>query len=330
MSGFLPNGPRDTWLDVLRGFAIVLVVVGHTLRGLEASGEYAHGIFAFLDVRLYAVHVQLLFFVSGLLVSGSLERRGIGRFTATRFSDLLLPMIIWTYVFLAVKVLAGPYQNAPEGPEILLRSPIPGQLHLWFLWALFLHQFAVIAIWATARASWRPWVVLLLLVASLMLADIRISGSLVPWIGSFLHYLPFFLLGLLFALFRVPHALGRGAGAVGAGVFLAAFLFAPAISAAAGSVLPVSLLACLGAYFASGAVEGAGRLRGALAYVGLGSMAVYVLHTIFSAAVREVLFEAGVTSLGFQVPLGVLAGIGLPLMVRRAARRSGVARVLAL
>jgi fucose 4-O-acetylase-like acetyltransferase len=321
---------RDIWIDALRGLAILLVVCGHALRGVETAGISTGPLFGFLDVRLYAVHVQLLFFVSGLVVVGSLRRRGADALARSRFPALLWPMIIWTYVFLGAKLLAGPYQNEPVRWDVLLTSPIPGQLHLWFLWALFLMHLALAAIWAVIPERARSAVLIALFVASLAGATVRLPEGLEEWGGMALRFLPFFLLGVLVGVHGVPSRQDRRTSLIAAAVALGSFLFAPQFRALTGSYVLPSLLVCLGAWFSAAPLLSLPRLTRVLAYLGASAMAIYVLHTIFSAGIREVLLAAGIAAPAPHLLIGILAGVILPIVVREACLRIRVARPLAL
>jgi fucose 4-O-acetylase-like acetyltransferase len=321
---------RDIWIDALRGAAILMVVIGHALRGMENAGTSTGALFVFLDARLYAVHVQLLFFVSGLVVVSSLRRRAARDFAGSRFSVLLLPMIIWTYVFLGAKLLAGPYQNAPVTWDVLLTSPLPGQLHLWFLWALFLMHLLVAALWAIVPARARPAMVIGLFGASLLGTMVPLPGLLDHWAGMAFRFLPFFTLGVLVGLHGIRSRRGRTVSVVAAVVGLAAVLLAPQFTALTGSSLLPSLLACLGAYFSASLLLSRPVAMKALAYLGVSAMAIYVLHTIFSAGMREALLAAGIAAPGLHLLIGVLAGVALPIVVRETCLRFRVARPLAL
>jgi fucose 4-O-acetylase-like acetyltransferase len=274
--------------------------------------------------------VQLLFFVSGIVVAGSLRRRGEGPFAGSRFAALLMPMVIWTYVFLGAKLLAGPYQNDPISWDALLVSPIPGQLHLWFLWALFLMHLLVAAVWAVTPERARSTVLIALFAASLVGSTLRLPQELAHWVGMAVRFLPFFALGCLMGLHGLRSRRGIGASLFAVSLALGAFLLAPQLRALTGSALLPSLIACLGIYFAATLFLSLPRLTSVLACLGAGAMAIYVLHTIFSAGIREVLLAAGIAAPAPHLLIGILAGVILPIVVREACLRIRVARPLAL
>jgi fucose 4-O-acetylase-like acetyltransferase len=126
---------RDPYLDCLKGFAIVTVVLGHTFQG--ATADFDH----YLPFRLvYAFHMPMFMFVAGMTASlGLLPRLQAEPNFPSYLSEirskalrLVLPFITWTVIAHFI---------APPEPETLqswlwrvLQSPDYG---LWFLWILF-------------------------------------------------------------------------------------------------------------------------------------------------------------------------------------------------
>jgi peptidoglycan/LPS O-acetylase OafA/YrhL len=243
---------------------------------------------------------------------------------------LLWPMVIWTYVFLGVKLLAGPYQNEPVAWDALLVPPIPGQLHLWFLWALFLMHLLVAALWAVTPDRARSTVLIALFAASLVGTTLRLPEELAHWVGMTLSFLPCFALGALMGWYSVRSRRSAQSGAIAAAIALGAFLFAPQLKAMTGSAMVPALLACLGAYFSGSLVLARPRVARLLAFFGVSAMAIYVLHTIFSAGAREALLAAGIAAPAAHLVIGILAGVILPVLVREACLRVRIARPLAL
>jgi fucose 4-O-acetylase-like acetyltransferase len=127
--------PRDTFLDCLKGFAIITVVLGHTFQGATADFDN------YLPFRIvYSFHMPMFMFVAGMTASlGLLPRLNTSpnlpsylleiRSKAPR---LVVPFISWAVIkYFTVQ---------PEGYNLatwllhILRLPDDG---LWFLWILF-------------------------------------------------------------------------------------------------------------------------------------------------------------------------------------------------
>src|SRR4051794_36832842 len=60
---------RVEWIDTAKGIAIILVVVGHDLRGLMAAGILPRaGATEIIDGWIYAFHMPLFFVLAGFFV----------------------------------------------------------------------------------------------------------------------------------------------------------------------------------------------------------------------------------------------------------------------
>jgi fucose 4-O-acetylase-like acetyltransferase len=66
---------RLTWVDTAKGFGIILVVLGHALRGLVSSEILTSTpLVRFADDWIYAFHMPLFFFLSGLFLFRSTSK----------------------------------------------------------------------------------------------------------------------------------------------------------------------------------------------------------------------------------------------------------------
>lgn len=84
----LTRAPRIEWVDILKGLAILLVVVGHM--------EYAEGTANPGRVLIYSFHMQLFFMLAGYTAALSFSRRGnLLKFIYRRFLSVMEPYICW-------------------------------------------------------------------------------------------------------------------------------------------------------------------------------------------------------------------------------------------
>ena len=126
-----PAKARDPYWDIVRGIAILLVILGHSIHT-------AMGVEAFGSRLIYSFHLPLFMFISGWFFSGTL-RHPAHRIVVQKFLMLVMPCIVCgTIDYLA---------DHPEG--------ISTQLHLikwygrvitslWFLLALFICSMIVL------------------------------------------------------------------------------------------------------------------------------------------------------------------------------------------
>ena len=319
---------RITWIDAARGGGIILVVLGHALRGVHERGLLDPAWFEALDTRIYAFHMPLFFLLSGIVFLDGLKGAHPGRYVQSRFWRLIYPLLLWTYVFLAFKAAAGSMSNSPLETADLFVSPIPGRWHFWFLWALFVIQIAFLAVLPLAGRV--PDAVLApgLLAVSIALLWLPLPGALTPWIGLAVIHLPYFVAGICLGVVHRRLELPPWAGASALAVFAVlvwtlpfagmALPLGPLLTAMVLSLLFVAVFVALG----NGA---AGRW---FAVLGQASMAIFLAHTIFSAALREVLLKLGVTDGVLHVVSGTLIGLAAPLVLYVLARRFGWTRRL--
>ncbi|WP_050527671.1 acyltransferase family protein [Pseudorhodobacter aquimaris] len=322
---------RSEWIDTAKGLAILLVVFGHAWRGIHEAGLVPPALFHAVDARIYAFHMPVFFALSGLLVAGSLWRATPHHFTASRLSRLIWPMILWTYLFLGVKLAAGSVANQPITMKDMLILPIPGHLHLWFLWALYvLHMGLLLTRPLISRGRYLPLALWGMMIATIALAFMPLPDVLYRLIGPAIQNAPFFVLGIVLSQTLDLSTLGRGGrlGALTAFVLVVAvWPFLPQWPAVllGGSLL---LTWCFLAICAGLAQNLSPQLTTWLTRLGLASMAIYLAHTIFSATMREVLFAIGVSGLGWHLVLGFGIGVFGPLVLLRVAQRSGAAWLL--
>lgn len=93
---------RETWIDELRGFGILWVVLGHTIERAESGLNYTNNAMHFFDVFANSIHIYILFLVSGF-VYGMIERSQIlngkeNKFLKKKALDLLLPYIYFGFL----------------------------------------------------------------------------------------------------------------------------------------------------------------------------------------------------------------------------------------
>ena len=72
------------------------------------------------------------------------------------------------------------------------------------------------------------------------------------------------------------------------------------------------------------------KLGKGVSYLGVISLAIYVMHTMFSAALRILLVKLGTDDLMLHLVFGSAIGIIGPVIVYRIPRRYGASRYLGL
>jgi fucose 4-O-acetylase-like acetyltransferase len=174
---------RDPRADALKGFAILLVVVGHAIQEPYHYGLGHNIVFRFI----YSFHMPLFMFVSGYVAALSTKPAN-ARFIGSKSIRLVLPFLAW---HAASYVIYARYQNygfVSYWHHLLLA---PDHDHgLWFLWVLFL-CFCLLVPALRLERYWRTAALALALVFSQFLT-VRIAGlMMLKW------FFPFFIAGYI-------------------------------------------------------------------------------------------------------------------------------------
>ena len=122
---------RNDYIDIVKGVAISLVVLGHCIQfasgsqNLHTGAFYANHIFKFI----YSFHMPLFMLISGYLFYFSIKIN-FWNIVKTKFLGLIIPLISWHTLYQLILLLYG----EPTSPYIFFFS----YFHtLWFLRALF-------------------------------------------------------------------------------------------------------------------------------------------------------------------------------------------------
>ena len=125
------NKERNIYVDVIKGIAIILVVIGHCIQFgsgracLESEDFFNDPLFMFI----YSFHMPLFMLVSGYLFANTIKR-GTNEIIKREAGTILLPLISWNTIDLCINLLLGQKYTL----SILFLSYFHA---LWFLRALF-------------------------------------------------------------------------------------------------------------------------------------------------------------------------------------------------
>lgn len=136
---------RELLPDVLRGFAIIMVVLGHCIQ--EGSGvEFKQNTIYFFNKGyqfIYSFHMPLFMMISGYFawdsIAGMQKSEEKWKLLSKRSATLLIPVLGWTcldYVrlFMEHGVQLPVFQSLYSFMENFLLSVLT---NAWFLWAVF-------------------------------------------------------------------------------------------------------------------------------------------------------------------------------------------------
>ena len=146
---------RIKYIDSLRGFALILVVLGHVVVGYMYANFNldANGIYWNIYNAIYTFHMPLLMVVSGYLYHKSYF--GQGKFRHDRFFRHLLNMV---YVYILFSAAVREKVDWSDLKGIFIRPIAP----FWYIYILVIYYVVFIAFEYIAdklkdRSVWFMW-----------------------------------------------------------------------------------------------------------------------------------------------------------------------------
>lgn len=295
---------RVAWIDSARGIGIILVVFAHAQRGLIKAGILpSNDGFLASDATIYAFHMPLFFLLAGLYV-GQGVAAGARPFVKDKLLTIVWPYFLWsTLHILTVMVVAD--VNQPLGLPDLLATPWLPVAQFWFLYALFLCHLIAVALWP------QRWVLIALGAAFVAIQAMFGIGNIAL---HMMQLFPFFLAGALGGPWLIERVRGAPIAAILAATAIGWSLLVMARFAVGWTVKDY---AGSQAFFYLGASAGITGVIGLsvlingkarwLRRMGQASMAIFVMHTFFTAGLR---FLAQKTGIAID-PVSLLVGSSL-------------------
>ncbi len=133
------KGKRLRSLDIAKGIAIILVVIGHAIPDASARQGISSPALEILFSVIYSFHMPLFFLISGYFVdtlSAAVSRKQL---IWKKFQRLMIPYLFVGLAYAPCKIILSQYANDPFQAANLWKMLIgvnpDGEL--WFLYSLF-------------------------------------------------------------------------------------------------------------------------------------------------------------------------------------------------
>jgi fucose 4-O-acetylase-like acetyltransferase len=311
----ITSGTRSNLVDIVKGIAIILVTYEHTAQGVVHRGWWTVPGYFFSRALIYSFHMPAFFFVAGLFVHRSIERRGGLPFTVEKMKSILYPYLLFTVIMAALQPLIGRFEMsaAPFHWGQFLLNLTDGNAS-WFLFTLF---FCFMLALVTARVP--GW---LLFVAAVLVGMTPAFGP--PLTNQVLREFCFVAAGMLVGvhIFRVDRMRNVTAG-IGL-VVLAGFQIAMIYRYGAANRWSYAVLGLTGtaALFLLAKLLDRHRIGDGFAWIGRASLAIFLLSAFAQGATRAVLSGVFHTQeLWLQLLLPTACATLLPAIVWHQQRR---------
>ena len=300
---------RESWVDYIKVFACVLVVLGHFFQSMVKAGILPENdLYTWFNTTIYYFHVPLFFICSGYLYQkySVVDSWPSWKQIVIKKAVVLgIPYFVFSFAtWLLKKAFARAVNNEVGGllDTLILHPTAP----YWYLYVLFFF-FVLVPTLKGKRGVYT------LLSIALGLRVIKTIWGLPRYqiytISKISENLIWFVLGMLIAVFGIKKLKRPVFGAVLGLIFigLSVQLYR---SESVWIPFGLGLLACIAVLMITIGIKELKVLDIAATY----TMPVFLMHTLFAAPMRTILLKAGINSAVLHVAAGILISFIGPIL----------------
>ena len=108
---------RYSWIDYLRGIAIILVVYHHVRIGIERIQIKVPEALVEANMIFYSFRMPLFFLLSGIFINLAFAKKSIKQLVSSKFEMLLYPYFIWVFIQVSLQIILSDFTNSQRGLE---------------------------------------------------------------------------------------------------------------------------------------------------------------------------------------------------------------------
>ena len=327
---------RLKYLDALKGFLVICVVLGHVIDGyLESAVFLGYEVPLFLVFNvIYSFHMPLCFMVSGYLyqlsyvnITGNIKKDKV----CNHIKNLVSVYVIFSVFTWGMKLLmAGAVNHTVNVLDLLLIWAIPMPTY-WYLYVLIVfYLFFSVHKVREMQIKSLLWVFVIINIISNC-----ISGSLWFQISRVAYYALFFYLGILrkknkdFVLFQSRMCCVSGAIAILCALpfFLEGYRVSsiPIFNTIVGFGFSNVLWFVFEKIFNLILKGRGGKI---LCTCGINMLEIYVTHVFVVAALRLLLLKMDINIIWICIPFNTILGTALPLVCSKFTKKYGLHNIL--
>lgn len=131
---------RLRMMDIAKGIAIILVVIGHAIPDASTRNGIASPSLKIIFDLIYSFHMPLFFLISGYFVNTLIAKEDVYTSIKKKFQRLMVPYIFVGLCYAPCKLLLSRFANDPFHLSNLWKMliGINPDGELWFLYSLFI------------------------------------------------------------------------------------------------------------------------------------------------------------------------------------------------
>lgn len=143
----MKNSNRTIWIDYIKAFAVILMLLGHCIE-FGNGYEYRTNLQNFYNpiyVWIYSFHMPLFAIISGFFLVHSISTKTFMQCIWDKVKKVLIPIFCWQFIIVAFNYIHSLFRGGGSLKYALL-SYLNIYNNMWFLWATFFCSCLIICI----------------------------------------------------------------------------------------------------------------------------------------------------------------------------------------
>ncbi len=313
------NGKREIWVDNVKVIACVLVVLGHFCQSIIKSEILPNTFFLewFIDA-IYYFHVPLFFICSGYLYQKYTKIIDVNTWKNSVLKKLIalgIPYFVFsTITWVLKKVFSSTVNNQLGGfGETLLKQPASPY---WYLYILFIMFFITIT-----TQNIRQQYFLLFISLLLKIADILGFHSGLYFMDQTMNNWIWFVLGMTLVYGRIKLVKAFWGYVLFTIFIIGSLLTQIGDLKITGLGFLLSVVACYSIVCIVYDLFSDGIQKPGWKALAKYTMPIFLMHTLFAATLRSVLFKIGIHNSVVHIVLGLFISFIGPIFAMKVMER---------
>lgn len=328
-SGKLIKKQRFEWLDSCKGFAILLVVVGHMVGGYMRGGLFPDNMAFMQKVHntIYSFHMPLFMCISGyVFYMAYLKNSRVERLKLSVINNVYI-YVVWNCITWIVKYVLSAYTNASVKVSDLIMIPIQAVDILWYLYVLIIFYVVFGLIYEKIQNIDDR--LLLCICAAISAVSSCVDIWLPFHIISALTYSVFFALGISMAKSNMidwsKHKILKYT--VSAILILIAVIFSINLFTipVLGIIIAFVITAVFMVFFYNCKQL---NTKNVFSFLGKHSLEIYVIHNFIATFFRVILPKIGVNNFYVNLSINCVASIIIPILCSVILRKINLYEII--
>lgn len=305
---------REHWVDTTKVIACFFVVIWHLYQSFVKSNILPwNGVFECFNQSVECFHVHLFFICSGYLYQQYARINTVKEkcsFTLKKFLELGIPFFVFCTALWVLKTIFAGETNNQVGSlfSALFVAPLAPYWYLYCLFIIFL---------VTPLIKNRGMAIATVITAILLQIIFVFAGDSITIyaINSLMKYELWFVIGMMLSYLKFYKIKGSLPLGIGCGILFVALGILVYIYDISfyGRDLLLGIIACTSVISVTKHFD-TGRQSKVLAFLSKYTMPIYLMHTIFAATGRSILFKIGIDNTVVHIAAGVVLGFMGPIV----------------